>query len=137
MTADLSRYSELAWAQLWQVTVVALFALLIVRLGCRRRPHLAYAVLLVAIVKCLTPPVVSSPTGVFSWSPPATSAISRDGDWSEVSEDAPSETTAAETHEAASGHFVGPDSSRRLPAPTSIATTTDELVVDDRSLNAK
>jgi beta-lactamase regulating signal transducer with metallopeptidase domain/ribosomal protein S20 len=67
MNDALSAYSELAWAQFWQVTIVAAAALVIVRLFCRRRPHLAYAVLLIVAFKCLTPPLLGSRWGVFSW----------------------------------------------------------------------
>jgi beta-lactamase regulating signal transducer with metallopeptidase domain/thiol-disulfide isomerase/thioredoxin/protocatechuate 3,4-dioxygenase beta subunit len=58
---------RLAWIQLWQVTLLAGLVALLVRLGCRNRPHLAYVLWLVVLVKCLTPPVWSSPTSVFSW----------------------------------------------------------------------
>lgn len=33
----------------------------------KRWPHIVYALWLVALAKCLTPPVWSSPTGLFSW----------------------------------------------------------------------
>ena len=55
----------MAWAQLWQVTVLIVAVGLLVRVLCRRRPHLAYVLWMVVIVKCLTPPLWSSPTGVF------------------------------------------------------------------------
>ena len=57
----------LIWAQVWQVTAVAAVVGILVRIGCRRRPHLAYLLWMLVIVKCLTPPLWSSPTGVFSW----------------------------------------------------------------------
>jgi beta-lactamase regulating signal transducer with metallopeptidase domain/predicted esterase len=58
---------ELAWTQCWQVTAVASGVGLFTRLGCRHRPHLAHALWLVVLLKCLTPPLWSSPTSVFSW----------------------------------------------------------------------
>jgi beta-lactamase regulating signal transducer with metallopeptidase domain len=58
---------ELAFAQLWQVTLVIAAAALLTRLVCARRAHLAHLVWLVVLIKCLTPPLWSSPTGVFSW----------------------------------------------------------------------
>jgi len=58
---------RLAWAQLWQVTVLVVAVGLAAHLFCRRRPHLAYVLWLLVIVKSLTPPLLSSPTGVFSW----------------------------------------------------------------------
>src|SRR4029450_4673300 len=33
----------------------------------RRRPHLAYALWLVVLFKCVTPPFWSSPSGIFCW----------------------------------------------------------------------
>lgn len=67
MDIRLDALSSLAWAQLVQVTAVALMAGLLARLVGRRRPHLAYVLWLLVIVKCVTPPIWSSPTGVFSW----------------------------------------------------------------------
>lgn len=63
----MSSLIELAWIQFWQTSVAALAAGVVVRTGCRRRPHLAYLLWLVVIVKCLTPPIWSSPVGLFSW----------------------------------------------------------------------
>jgi len=37
------------------------------RIACRQRPHLAYLLWLVVLVKSLTPPIWSSPTSIFSW----------------------------------------------------------------------
>src|SRR5437764_8206629 len=67
---------NLAWVQLWQVTVLALGVGLASRLFCRRRPHLAYVLWMLVLLKSLTPPIWASPTGIFSWAalalPPAT-----------------------------------------------------------------
>ena len=63
-TAD---WAEMAWAQLWQVSLLIAVVALVQWAFCRRRPHLAHALWMVVMLKCLTPPVVSSPTGVFSW----------------------------------------------------------------------
>ncbi len=60
----------LAWTQFWQVTLVALGAGVVAAWACRHRPHLAYLVWLVVLAKCLTPPLWSSPTGLFSWLAP-------------------------------------------------------------------
>jgi beta-lactamase regulating signal transducer with metallopeptidase domain len=53
--------------QIWQVTLLILFVALIVRLFCKERPHLAHALWLLVLIKCITPPIWSSPCGVFSW----------------------------------------------------------------------
>lgn len=67
MNLHLDGLAGLAWSQLVQVTAVALVAGALVRLLCRHRPHLAYVLWLLVLIKCLTPPIWSSPTGVFSW----------------------------------------------------------------------
>ena len=55
------------WSQLWQVTALIALVTVVVRLCCRRRPHLAYLLWMLVVIKCVTPPLWSSPTGVFSW----------------------------------------------------------------------
>ena len=57
----------LVWSQIWQVTALAAFVGVVTRLFCRRRPHLAYVLWMLVLLKCLTPPLWSSPTGCFSW----------------------------------------------------------------------
>lgn len=52
--------------QLWQFSVVALAVGVVARV-CRRRPHVVYVLWALVLVKSLTPPIWSSPTGVFSW----------------------------------------------------------------------
>ena len=46
---------------------MAVVVALLVKLLGRRRPHLAYILWMVVLVKGLTPPLWSSPTSVFSW----------------------------------------------------------------------
>jgi len=67
MNVDTIAVCELVSSQVLQVTLVALVLAILVRLLCRRSPHLAYILLLVVVIKCLTPPLWSSPTSVFSW----------------------------------------------------------------------
>ena len=57
----------IAWAQLWQVTLTIVVVALGGRLACRRRPHLAYLLWMLVVVKALVPPLLTSPTGLFSW----------------------------------------------------------------------
>src|SRR6185312_5427567 len=57
---------HLAWVQFWQVTLVALGVGLVSRLFCRRRPHMAYVLWMLVLLKSLTPPIWTSPTGIFS-----------------------------------------------------------------------
>jgi beta-lactamase regulating signal transducer with metallopeptidase domain len=67
VTSDFAGFALLAWAQLWQVTTVALGIGVLVRLCCRNRPRLAYALWMLVVIKAIVPPYWSSPTGVFSW----------------------------------------------------------------------
>ena len=57
-------------AQAWQITLLILaVAVLNCWLG-KSRPHLAHALWVVVLVKCVTPPMWSSPSGVFCWLQP-------------------------------------------------------------------
>lgn len=67
MTPGLVEFAHLAWDQVWQVTVVAVVVVVLVRLFGRGRPRLSYALWMLVIVKSLVPPLWSSPTGLFSW----------------------------------------------------------------------
>ena len=78
LTTSVLRFGELAVAQLWQVTLLAVVVGLVVRLGCRHRPHLAYLLWMIVVLKCLTPPLVSSHTSPFSWLRQATAAQDAD-----------------------------------------------------------
>jgi WD40 repeat protein/beta-lactamase regulating signal transducer with metallopeptidase domain len=61
------RIPQLAWTQIWQIAAVAVAVGVLTRLCCRRRPHLAHMLWLLVLLKCLTPPLWSSPASVFSW----------------------------------------------------------------------
>ena len=54
-------------AQTWQVAILAIFAWIAVRLFAKDRPHLAQALWALVLIKCIVPPVLSSPTSPFSW----------------------------------------------------------------------
>lgn len=58
---------SLFWRQFWQVTLLIPIAILFVRFGLRRTSHLAYFLLLLVLLKVITPPLWSSPTGIFCW----------------------------------------------------------------------
>jgi len=90
MSPSSEAIARLAWTQIWQVTLLAVVVAFLVRLACRRRPHLAYVLWLVVLVKCLTPPLWSSPTSVFSWaqtSPAATTQATNEPVVASVAED--------------------------------------------------
>ena len=61
--------SEFLWSHCLQLTAVVVLIGVLARLTSRRRPHLAYVLWLVVIAKCVVPPLLSSPTGIFSWVP--------------------------------------------------------------------
>ena len=67
MSLELDDLARLAWIQTWQVTIVALAVGVVAKLCCRDRPRLAYALWMLVVLKAVVPPVLSSPTGVFSW----------------------------------------------------------------------
>ena len=67
MTSDFDDLARAAWSQMWQVTIVALGIGAIVRICCRNRPRLAYALWMLVVIKAIVLPYWSSPTGVFSW----------------------------------------------------------------------
>jgi hypothetical protein len=60
-------WSRSAWAHCWQVTSLILVVGLIARTFGANRPHLASVLWLVVLLKCVTPPVWASPSGVFCW----------------------------------------------------------------------
>src|SRR5947208_1495457 len=61
-------FESLVLTHLWQSSLTIAVVGLAVTLFARRRPHLAYALWTLALLKCLTPPIVSSPVSPFSWS---------------------------------------------------------------------
>ena len=61
---DLAR---MALEQAWQLTALVIVAWLTVRIVAHNRPHLAYMLWLVVLLKAVTPPMWSSPTSVYSW----------------------------------------------------------------------
>ncbi len=67
MNLNLDGLTNVLWTQLWQLTLLIPLAIGLVRFACRGRSHLGYVILLAVLVKCLVPPLWSSPTGVFSW----------------------------------------------------------------------
>jgi beta-lactamase regulating signal transducer with metallopeptidase domain len=53
--------------QAWQVALIAITIAIVTKAICKDRPHLAHVLWLLVLLKCLTPPVFSSPTSAFSW----------------------------------------------------------------------
>jgi beta-lactamase regulating signal transducer with metallopeptidase domain/protocatechuate 3,4-dioxygenase beta subunit len=63
----MNEWISLAWSQVWQVTALAAVVGVVARIACRKHPHITYVLWMLVVFKCLTPPLWSSPTGVFSW----------------------------------------------------------------------
>ena len=57
MDLHLNEPGSLAWLQFLQVTVLIAVVGLLAGLFCRRRPHLAYVLWILVLLKCLTPPL--------------------------------------------------------------------------------
>jgi beta-lactamase regulating signal transducer with metallopeptidase domain len=63
---DLELFSMLI-SQTCQVTCLAIVVWVLNRLLAKNRPHLAHAMWMLVLLKCLTPPIWSSPTSPFCW----------------------------------------------------------------------
>jgi hypothetical protein len=59
--------ARMAFEQAWQLTALIVVIWLTTRWVTRKQAHLAYMLWLVVLLKAITPPVWSSPSGVFSW----------------------------------------------------------------------
>lgn len=60
-------WGRLIATQLWQVTLLIPAAILLLRWLLPTRSHLAYGVLLIVLLKCVTPPVFTSNIGLLPW----------------------------------------------------------------------
>ena len=60
-------WTRLIATQLWQVTLLIPAAILLLRWLLPTRSHLAYGVLLIVLLKCVTPPVFTSNIGLLPW----------------------------------------------------------------------
>ena len=65
-----SDFLSIAIVQLWQVTALIVLVAIVNRRLAGRLPHLAHVLWLIVLVKCLTPPLWSSASGVFCWLQP-------------------------------------------------------------------
>ncbi len=101
---------HMAWTQTWQLTVLVAIVWAVTRLFARNRPHLALALWLVVLLKGVTPPLFTSPSGIFCWLQPAENA-SRGKSESDGTAAAPAEV-AARTREPDLGR---PRSHRAVP----------------------
>ena len=63
-------HGDVLTAQLWQVTILIGLVTAINLWFRRLNPHLATLLWLVVLVKCITPPIWSSPSSLYSWMQP-------------------------------------------------------------------
>ena len=66
MTDFLGTVGEVLWLHSWQVTIVVAIVAVLCGTALRHRRHLGYALWMLVLLKCLTPPLWSSPVGLFS-----------------------------------------------------------------------
>lgn len=68
--ADVSRrLIEIGWTQFWQLAAIVGLVALVVKFTGRKHPHLAYALWMVALCKCLVPPLGGFSATVWFWIP--------------------------------------------------------------------
>ncbi|WP_254510174.1 M56 family metallopeptidase [Anatilimnocola floriformis] len=89
MDGMFDQFVRIAWMQCWQVTLLVVLVGGLVWCFGRSRPNLASVLWLLVIVKCVTPPVWSSPSGIFCWLQPFTKVA--------VVEDSPVDSTLIAT----------------------------------------
>ncbi|MFO0999018.1 MAG: M56 family metallopeptidase [Planctomycetaceae bacterium] len=59
-------FLRMLWTQAWQIAMLAIMVAFCTRMIAKNRPHLAHALWLLVLVKCVTPPMWGHSLGVFS-----------------------------------------------------------------------
>ncbi|MCA9147732.1 MAG: hypothetical protein KDA92_00465 [Planctomycetales bacterium] len=105
-----------------QVTSVACIVWCLTRLLARDRPHLAHALWAIVLLKCLTPPLISSPFGAFCWyaAPTAATAILEKRETVKASESA---ALTAMTDASESGIIVQLERASQAPTNSPVSST--------------
>jgi beta-lactamase regulating signal transducer with metallopeptidase domain len=62
----MSDFLQMLWTQAWQIAVLAIMVACCTRTIAKNRPHLAHAMWLLVLIKCVTPPMWGHSLGVFS-----------------------------------------------------------------------
>ena len=115
-TRILERWPSLAWHAAWQGAVVGLLALAVVATGRRWPAPVRYWILVLALIKFVTPPVGSLPTGIFSLVSVSESHV------------VTADTATANGHAPANHEFPLP-SSESTPSPPASGMITDQTAV--------
>lgn len=58
---------DLVWTQVWQLALLGMVVSVAFRILASNRPHFGHLLWATVLVKCLIPPIVSSPLSPFSW----------------------------------------------------------------------
>ncbi len=61
-----SEFLQLLITQTWQIATLTIVVATVARLAAKNRPHLAYALWILVLIKCITPPLWGHSLGVFS-----------------------------------------------------------------------
>lgn len=101
----------MVWAQIWQVTLLIVLVASVVRCFGRNHPHFAHALWVVVLLKAITPPLWSSPSGLFSrlQSPPPKDEIPIESPIGKSSTPEPSPTASHFPYELLSESDFDPD----------------------------
>ncbi len=62
----MNKLLSLLLTQTWQIAALAMIVAVVVKLAARNRPHLAHALWILVLIKCVTPPLWGHSLGVFS-----------------------------------------------------------------------
>ncbi len=73
---------QLIVTQFWQVTLLAGIVWAVAKYVAKDRPHLAHALWALVLLKCMLPPIVASPTSLFSWLPHSYRLAVQEMSWS-------------------------------------------------------
>ena len=68
-----NEWTGILWAGAWQVTLLILAVAVLSRWAGRNHPHFAHALWVVVLIKAVTPPIWSSPSGVLAGCNPPSS----------------------------------------------------------------
>ncbi len=86
MISNTGDWWTLAWVQIWQIGLLALFVGAVGFAVGRRWPHLAYALWLLVLLKCFVPPMGSWPVNALGWLTPTSGMRSGNVDAVEADE---------------------------------------------------
>jgi beta-lactamase regulating signal transducer with metallopeptidase domain len=108
MIVESGNWSALVWTHIWQIGLLGCFVAIINLFLARRWPHLAYALWMVVLVKCIVPPIGNWPVNILGRLTPITTstasgAASNDEAPIRLVTDSSHATLAATVHAASDG----------------------------------